>query len=370
MNEININNYFMEILDDKLSINTFVLRKLFADILFTCGMMKMATLLFVAAALAVTASAVPLTPEFSEQRVYPRFIQFPDGEGILHDVDLEAQPQQDILDEISRNPRVNKYLLFTRRNPKSAQSLLFDNEESIKSSYFNPDVPTIVVAHGYLSDQNTEPNPGLRDTFLGKSDVNVIVIDWGHVARSDYVTAVRGVPGVGRALGQFLAYLNSVTGALFTSMHLIGLSLGAHVVGNAGRELGGKVARVTGLDPAGPLWNLNSNRISANDAIYVEAIHTDGGYLGIGSDVADADFYVNGGDDQPGCLTHVCSHMRSYRFFDASVKYNHIIGKECSSSLQITLNTCRGQELPLGNDDLTKFGSGRYRANTRRRYPY
>nr|XP_049702017.1 pancreatic triacylglycerol lipase isoform X1 [Helicoverpa armigera]XP_049702019.1 pancreatic triacylglycerol lipase isoform X3 [Helicoverpa armigera] len=337
-------------------------------------MMKMATLLLVAAVLAVTASAVPLTPEFSEQRVYPRFIKFPDGEGVLHDVDLEAQPQQDILDEISRNPKINQYLLFTRHNPKSAQSLLFDNEESVKSSNFNPNVPTIVLAHGYFSSQSTPPNPRLRDTFLEKSDVNVIVVDWSQVAISDYVTAVWGVPGVGRALGQFLAFLNSVTGTPLDQMHLIGLSLGAHVVGNAGRELGGKVARVTGLDPAGPLWNLNSNRISPNDAVYVEAIHTDGGYLvgglGIGSDVADADFYVNGGVDQPGCQTHVCSHMRSYRLFDASVKYNHIIGKECSSSLQITLNTCRGQELPLGNDDLTKFGSGRYRANTRRRYPY
>uniref|UniRef100_A0A2A4K3N9 Lipase domain-containing protein n=1 Tax=Heliothis virescens TaxID=7102 RepID=A0A2A4K3N9_HELVI len=334
--------------------------------------MKTAILIFVTTAL--TASAVPMVPDFSENRVYPRFIQFPDGEGVLHTVDLEAEPQEETDGDLNRNASRNQYLLFTRRNPDSAQSLLIDDEESIKASNFNPEVPTIVVVHGWLSTQNIEPNPTLRDTFLAKSDVNIITVDWSRVAISEYATAVLRVPSVGRAVGQFLAFLNSVTGAPFTSMHLIGLSLGAHVVGNAGRELGGKVARVTGLDPAGPLWTLNSNRINPNDAIYVEAIHTDGGYtvggLGIGTDVADADFYVNGGVSQPGCLTNVCNHMNSFRYFAATVTYNHIIGRECSNSIQITLDTCRGQELHMGNDDLNKSGSGRYRANTRRRYPY
>nr|XP_021186850.2 pancreatic lipase-related protein 2 [Helicoverpa armigera] len=325
-------------------------------------------------ATAITAYAVPLVPEFSEDRVYPRFIQFPDGEGVLHTVDLEAEPQLEVDEDISRSGSRNQYLLFTRNNPDSAQSLLIDDEDSIKASNFNPEVPTVVVVHGWLSNQNIEPNPTLRDTFLAKSDVNIIVVDWSRVAISEYATAVIRVPGVGRAVGQFLAFLNSVTGAPFDQMHLIGLSLGAHVVGNAGRELGGKVARVTGLDPAGPLWNLNSNRINRDDAIYVEALHTDGGYLvgglGIGTDVADADFYVNGGVSQPGCLTNVCNHMNSFRYFAATVTYNHIVGRECTSSMQITLDRCRGQELHMGNDDLNKTGSGRYRANTRRRYPY
>lgn len=82
--------------------------------------------------------------------------------------------------------------------------------------------------------------------FLRKGDVNVIVMEWRRLAISDYVTAVAGVPAVGRGLGQFLRFLNSVTGARFETMHLAGFSLGAHVVGNAGRELNGRVARITG----------------------------------------------------------------------------------------------------------------------------
>lgn len=76
--------------------------------------------------------------------------------------------------------------------------------------------------------------------------MNIIVLDWSRLAQSNYVTAVAGVPAIGVGLGRFLAFLNSTTGAPFELMHLIGFSLGAHVVGNAGRELDGKVARITG----------------------------------------------------------------------------------------------------------------------------
>lgn len=71
-------------------------------------------------------------------------------------------------------------------------------------------------------------------------------MEWSRLALSDYATAALGVPAVGRGLGQFLAWLSSVTGAPLSNMHLVGFSLGAHLVGNAGRELGGRVARVTG----------------------------------------------------------------------------------------------------------------------------
>lgn len=63
---------------------------------------------------------------------------------------------------------------------------------------------------------------------------------------SSYALAISGLPNVGRGLGQFLAFLSSVTGASLQSMHLVGFSLGAHVVGNAGKELNGRVGRVTG----------------------------------------------------------------------------------------------------------------------------
>ncbi|CAD0202238.1 unnamed protein product [Chrysodeixis includens] len=314
---------------------------------------------------AYTALAVPVTSDYSEDRVYPRFIQFPDGEGVMHTVDLEAEPDYELLAEIERNPDNNQYLLFTRRNSGSSQRLVMNNANSIRNSNFNPNVPTVVIVHGWLSNQNTDINPVIRDAYLRKSDVNVIVMDWRRLALSDYATAARGVPAIGRGLGQFMNFVNQVTGHPFTSMHLVGFSLGAHVVGNAGRELRGRAARVTGLDPAGPLWNYNSNRLSRNDGVYVEAIHTDGGYtvggLGIGSNVANADFYPNGGISQPGCLTNLCNHNRAWELFAATVTYNHLVGRQCSNNLQITWDNCRGQQLRMGNDDLRKSGGREFK---------
>ncbi|KAJ8718520.1 hypothetical protein PYW08_002757 [Mythimna loreyi] len=304
----------------------------------------------------------------------PRFIKFPDGEGNLHDVDLEAPVDQKLLDEINRNPANNLYLLYTRRNPTFPQMLVNKNDNSIFNSNFNPRVPTVVIVHGWFSNQDSDINSVVTNACLRREDVNVIVMDWSRLANSNYVTATTGVPAVGRGLGQFLAFLNSVTGAHFTQMHLVGFCLGAHVVGYAGRELEGRVARVTGLSPAGPLWNYNSDRLNPNDAIYVEAIHTNSGNtiggLGIGSDVANADFYVNGGVSQPDCKTNICSHNKSWRYFADTVFYNDIIGTECISSWQITMDICNGTRLHMGNNDLKKWGSGRFRANTKRRYPF
>ncbi|XP_028161551.1 pancreatic lipase-related protein 2-like [Ostrinia furnacalis] len=330
-------------------------------------------LLLLVASTAYIASALPLENDvIGVEKTYPRFIEFPDGEGKMHTVDLEAEPDWKILDEITRNPANNRYFLFTRRNSNTAQSLVMNDPESIRNSYYNPRVPTVVISHGWLSSHNTDINPVIRDAYLAKSDVNIIVLDWRRLAIADYITAVRGVPAVGRGLGQFISFLINTAGGNLNYFHLVGFSLGAHLVGNAGRELGGRVARITGLDPAGPLWNYNSKRINENDGIYVEAIHTDGGLngLGIGSAVANADFFPNGGTNQPGCLTGICDHNRAWELFAATVTHNHLIGMQCSNNLQITLNTCRGDTLYMGNDNLKKTGNGMFRVNTRRRYPF
>lgn len=76
--------------------------------------------------------------------------------------------------------------------------------------------------------------------------MNVIVLCWRRLALSDYATSARGVPAVGRGLGQFIRFLVDTAGGNLNNFHLVGFSLGAHLVGNAGRELGGRVARVTG----------------------------------------------------------------------------------------------------------------------------
>ncbi|CAH0718257.1 unnamed protein product, partial [Brenthis ino] len=323
--------------------------------------------------LLVLVYAVTALPLDESEQEYSQFIEYADENGFMYQSDLQEKGENDILDEIARNPENNQYFLFTRRNPTSSQTLVINNANSITSSNFNARVPTVVLVHGWLGKQNTDSNSLIRDSYLRKSDVNVIVMDWRRLALNPYYpTAARGVPAVGRGLGQFLAFLNGVTGAPFNSMHLVGFSLGAHVVGNAGRELGGRIARITGLDPAGPLWSSNPDRLSPSHAIYVEAIHTDGGLagLGIGSAVGNADFFPNGGTSQPGCLTSICDHNRAWELFAATVTYNHLVGTQCQNMQEVSRNTCTGSRLNMGNDDLNKRGNGLFRVNTERRYPF
>lgn len=64
-------------------------------------------------------------------------------------------------------------------------------------------------------------------------------------------------------------------------VHLIGHSLGAHIAGNAGRYMGGSLGRITGLDPAAPLYiKWSYDAIQITDAKFVDIIHTNGEGLG------------------------------------------------------------------------------------------
>lgn len=67
---------------------------------------------------------------------------------------------------------------------------------------------------------------------------------------------------------------------------------------------GRQVGRITGLDPAGPGFSGKSTdeRLSEDDAVFVEAIHTDGNLFGYSDRLADVDYFPNGGvATQPGC---------------------------------------------------------------------
>lgn len=79
-------------------------------------------------------------------------------------------------------------------------------------------------------------------------EANVIVLDWSRISQMDYMTAIYSIPSVGQGLGNLLNFISTVTGAPLTNMHLAGFSLGSHVVGNAGRAIQGRFARVTGMN--------------------------------------------------------------------------------------------------------------------------
>nr|XP_050038078.1 lipase member I-like [Dermacentor andersoni] len=112
------------------------------------------------------------------------------------------------------------------------------------------------------------------------------------------------------------------------NIHVIGFSLGAQAAGFCGRHFYNatkeKLGRITGLDPAGPLFTTSNAALSKDDATFVDVIHTNAGNfmdlkLGIKGPIGHVDFYPNGGSKQPGCLDVGCSHSRARELFQASI---------------------------------------------------
>jgi len=149
-------------------------------------------------------------------------------------------------------------------------------------------------------------------------------------------------------------------------IHLVGHSLGSHLVGKAGREFKKetrkKVGRVTGLDPAGPLWvgihegtKLANDRLSNTSAKFVDVIHTNGGtsgifpqlsYFGALQPLGHKDFYPDGGRDQKICnqkrkrITGKCSHSQAIEWFRQSIEDpKKFKVKKCSDYKKCTSGT-------------------------------
>lgn len=114
-----------------------------------------------------------------------------------------------------------------------------------------------------------------------KIGYNVIVVDWHKGGQLvNYLQAAGNTRVVGKMIAYFILQLQKATGVKTDSFHLIGHSLGSHIMGFAGEGTQtlkiGKVNRISGLDPAGPAF-INSDRMTKldkTDANLVNIYHT------------------------------------------------------------------------------------------------
>merc|ERR1712203_833062 len=95
--------------------------------------------------------------------------------------------------------------------------------------------------------------------FLEVGDYNVFSIDWGELEDIYYPTAAIRTTAVGRHAAK-LVELMVEAGSALANVHLVGHSLGAHVVGF--------------LDPAKPFFEFanETGRIDKGDADFVDII--------------------------------------------------------------------------------------------------
>lgn len=84
--------------------------------------------------------------------------------------------------------------------------------------------------------------------FLNYNDYNIFTVDWSELASVPwYNTAAKNTKHVSKHLAFFIDHLTSSTDARTDDFHLIGFSLGAHVVGLTNNELkSGKIKHITG----------------------------------------------------------------------------------------------------------------------------
>lgn len=139
---------------------------------------------------------------------------------------------------------------------------------------------------------------------------NVIVVNWSPISYSRYNEARIHTKTVAERIKSFTIFLTKHKLLILSSIHYIGHSLGAHIAGYVGsdiiKEYNKTIGRITGLDPAGPLFEWPyvdpiEEKLDIGDAEFVDVIHTNADELGISDAAGHVDYYPNGGRRQPGC---------------------------------------------------------------------
>lgn len=99
-----------------------------------------------------------------------------------------------------------------------------------------------------MSTDQTNWVQSMKDMILSNNDVNVITVDWGSLAKNSlYPWSALSTRYVGRQTAKFLDACTKSYGVQRDRMHLIGHSLGAHVVGYTGMFMNSEVHRITGM---------------------------------------------------------------------------------------------------------------------------
>lgn len=237
-----------------------------------------------------------------------------------------------------------QFYLFTDFHQRTPTTLSEDDLNSSRRTNFRPELDTVIISHGFLQNGRVDWMVHMAMEMLKRKPQNVILVDWGNGSGFPYNQATANTRVVGAEIAVLVSSLNRVLGTTNSQYHLIGHSLGAHVAGYAGSRLPG-LGRITGLDPAQPNYqNFDDQvRLDQGDAVFVDAIHTDGsdydtisGY-GMMLPVGHMDFYPNGGSNQPGCPRQSFMNIITEEYEDGTYETGNIIS--CSHSRSIFLFT-------------------------------
>ncbi|XP_049307155.1 phospholipase A1 [Bactrocera dorsalis] len=263
-----------------------------------------------------------------------------------------------------------QFYLYKRDFAECGREIITDDGSSLEMSEFNPEHPTRIIIHGWMSQSKGALNRAVKNAYLSlvkrepqsnvssegatedatvatsspinsvyvnnigdgnrsdlngtvmPSDYNIIVCDWSIISSNvNYYSVVEMVEDLGRLLADLVGFLHLRTGLNYNDVYLIGHSLGAQIAGSAGKQAHPyRFNTIYALDPAGPKFRDVSDefRVDPSDAEYVESIQTSSS-LGFEEPVGHATFYPNYGRDQKKCYFYGCSHRRAYHYFAESI---------------------------------------------------
>ncbi|KAJ6643641.1 Vitellogenin-1 [Pseudolycoriella hygida] len=246
---------------------------------------------------------------------------------------------------------------------------------------FDTSKDTAILVTGWFSNVNsTMENDALEtvwEAYKCRGDINFVAMDTGAYVDSLYTWSAFNTDEIGRLIAEGLVEMLKAYPK--EKIHLIGHSLGAHIVGAIGRYYSDLTSellpRITGLDPASPCFNEgeNLNMLARGDAVFVDVIHSNSGVLGKKDPVGDVDFYPNGvAPLPPGCLTITCAHARAWEFFAETVypgNGNAFLATKCNSITAYNSNKCPGKRIPMGID-CPNNAKGNFFLRTNRSRPF
>lgn len=218
-----------------------------------------------------------------------------------------------------------------------------------------------ISIHDLRGNRENEMNQLVVSSNLKAQDANVIVIDYSKLINLDQPLNVAATaPIVAEAIYDLVSLLKSKFNLELSLLHLVGYDLGGQIAGLCGQLISAnykeKVAHITALDPIGIIYTLETDadeRLSPDDAIFVEVVHTNAGGQGFEGSCGHADYYPNGGLHQPGCNEEdECSHQRAYELVPdmwVPVRDHELFLAKCDSEDEMNDTVCRLHNLIMGD---------------------
>ncbi|XP_030571402.1 vitellogenin-1-like [Drosophila novamexicana] len=237
----------------------------------------------------------------------------------------------------------------------------------------------VILATGWTNTVNDSATIAMISrAFMCRPAVNFVIVDAAYYVDTLYKWSALNTDLIGEHLAVGLQHLIKVMPLM--DIHLIGHSLGAHIMGTAGRtykKLTGRlVSRITGLDPAKPCFRNEKSLpgLMHGDAELVDVIHTNIGILAKRDPLGDIDFYPGGAHPiKPGCLTIGCSHTRAVEYFAESVypqQERNFLGFKCRSWKELERRKCQTDKTSTMGYVINRKATGIYYVDVNGQNPY